>query len=91
MSNATKEPSIVDLFFQALSFSDYFFIALFFLLLWWVIEVHKSDYSKDKAIKFKLASFLAVIVLLINVANIYSVINNSPTTIGKTHNSFGDM
>ncbi|MCK8356958.1 hypothetical protein LXA28_18575, partial [Erwinia amylovora] len=78
------------LFFKALSFSDYFFISIFFFLLWLVIEVHKSDYSKVKAIKFKLASFLAVIVLLLNVANIYSVIKNSPTTIGRTHNSYGD-
>jgi flagellar biogenesis protein FliO len=91
MSNDTKEPSIVYLFFQALSLLDFFLIIIFFLLLWWVKKIYNEDSNKDKKIKLKLASFLTVIVLLINVANLYPIFKNLPTASGENHNSFRDM
>ncbi|MDC7864287.1 hypothetical protein TH59_04910 [Pantoea ananatis] len=91
MSNATKEPSIAYLFFQALSLLDYFFIIIFFLLLWLVKKIYNEDSNKDKKIKLQLASFLTVIVLLINMANLYLVFKNLPTAIGENHNSFHDL
>lgn len=91
MSHAPTEPSTTLLFFQSLNSIDFILIVIFFILIFWVIKIHKSVSRRDKKIEFKLALFLTVIVLFINMANLYSVWDKLPTKKNETHNSFGDM
>ncbi|MEI2683666.1 hypothetical protein [Erwinia aphidicola] len=91
MSHAPTETSTAILFFQSLNSIDFILIVIFFIILFWVIKIHKSVSRRDKKIEFKLALFLTVIVLFINLANLYSVWDKLPTEKSETRNSFNDM